>query len=174
MVFTKTQVDDMMDRGLNPFRQDVVGSNTIAISAGVETLFVNNGLARNETSGPTYMVDRYDAVNNKMTAVSEYDSPTYVGDIGLVWTPTASAEGLAVVRVYIDTSGTQDFSTDPEIRTYQLSYKGALALTRNIVATWYWGEEAGYDAKNDGVYFTLEFEHAGNVTNPSTVFYNTQ
>ena len=174
MAFTKTQVDNMIERSLTPFRQDVTGSNTISISAATETLFVNNGATRNAVSGPDYMTDRWDTTNNKMTASSEYDSPTYVGDIGLVWTPSASSEGVAIVRVYIDTSGTQDFSTDPQIREYTFNYKGASAISRNIVATWYWGEETGYDAKNDGVYFTIEFEHAGSITSPSTVIYNTQ
>ena len=172
--FTQTQVDDMIERGLTPFRQDVVGSNSIAISANTETLFVSNGAARNDVTGPAYMTDRWDTTNNKMTAISEYDHPTYVGDIGIVWTPDASSDGTAVVRVYIDDSGTRDFSTDPQIREYTFSYKGASAISRNIVATWYWGTDVGYDAKNDGVYFTLEFEHNGDITNPSVVIYNTQ
>jgi len=173
-IITQTQFQDMMERQLTPFRQDVAGDNSISISAGVETLFVNNANARNSVSAPAYMTDRYDTVSNKMTASSEYDGPTYVGDLGVIWTPTASSEGEALVRLYIDTSGTRDFSTDPLIRTYTFNYKGASAIPRNAVTTWYWGEEAGYDAKNDGVYFTLEFAHAGTITSPSCVYYNTQ
>ena len=174
MAYTKTQVDNMMDRCLNPFRQDVVGDNSISVSAATETQIVINGESRNVSHGPDYFTDRWDTTNSKMTAVDEYDSPTYVADIGFVWTPDASSEGIAIIRLYIDTSGTQDFSTDPEIRSYTFSYKGSSAIAKNILATWYWGTEAGYDAKNDGVYFTIEFEHAGTITEPSSVIYNTQ
>lgn len=174
MAYTKTQVDNMIDRGLNPFRQDVAGDNTIIISAGTETLFAIDGDARNVSAGPAYMTDRWDTASNKMTAVSEYDGPTYVGDLGFIWSPTAESTGVALVRVYIDTSGTRDFSTDPLIRTYTISYKGDSPIPRNAVTTWYWGEETGYDAKNDGIYFTVEFEHAGTITSPSAVIYNIQ
>lgn len=168
MAYTKKQVDDMVDRCLHPFRQDVVGDNSITITADTEVLFAVNGNSRNETSGPTYMTDRWDTTNSKMTAASEYDGPTYVGDIGFVWTPGAESEGVGKIRAYID-------DASPKlIRTYNFSYKGATADPFNIVATWYWGEEAGYDAKNDGVYFTIEFGHNGSVTSPSIVIYNTQ
>ncbi len=171
---TFTEVQHMMDRQMNPFRQDVVGDNSIEISADTETLFAVDGDARNVTSGPTYMTDRWDTTNNKMTAVAEYDSPIYVADVGFVWSPDASNAGTLTLRLYIDTSGTRNFATDPNIRTYTKSYKGASDLPLNELATWYWGEEAGYDAKNDGVYFTIEFEHSGDVTSPSLVIYNTQ
>lgn len=168
MAFTKTQVDDMMDRMLNPFRQDVVGTDTINILANDETKISVNGNTRNVTHGPAYMTDRWDTVTSIMKATSEYDSPTYVGDIGFVWTPAASSEGRFLVRVYINDA------TPKLIRTYRGDYKGASAIPRNILTTWYWGTEAGYDAKNDGIYFTIEFEHNGTLTSPSVVIYNTQ
>lgn len=31
----------------------------------------------------------------------------------------------------------------------------------------------GFDAKNNGVYFTIEFENAGSLTNPYHVIYRT-
>ena len=164
----------MIDRQINPFRQDVVGDNSIAITANTEALFVINGAARNVSQGPEYMTNRWSTSSSTMTASTEHDGPTYVGDLGFVWTPSASAEGLAMIRVYINTSGTQTFATDPEIRNYVVSYKGVSAINRNVVATWYWGDEAGYDAKNDGIYFTIEFEHDGTVSSPSAVIYNTQ
>tara|TARA_Y100000310_G_scaffold303578_1_gene342052 strand:- start:726 stop:1262 length:537 start_codon:yes stop_codon:yes gene_type:complete len=172
---TFEEVQDMMDRNMAPFRQDIVGSNTISIaSADTEYLYVNNGATRNAVSSPSYMTDRWDTTNNKMTAITEYDHPTYVGDIGFVWTPDASNEGTYFIRVYIDESGTRNFATDPIIRTYTGAYKGASATPRNTITTWYWGDETGYDAKNNGVYYTIEFEHTGDVTAPSTVIYNTQ
>ncbi len=168
MPYTKTQVDDMIDRCLNPFRQDVIGNDTINILANSETKILVNGAVRNDTSGPAYMTDRWDTITSIMKATSEYDSPTYVGDIGFVWTPTAQSEGVAKIRAYIN-------DASPKlIRTYSIPYKGDSADPVNVVATWYWGTDAGYDAKNDGVYFTIEFEHTGTVTSPSVVIYNTQ
>lgn len=165
---TKTEVDCMIARMLTPFRQDVVGDNPIAISAGVETRLVINGAARNVSQAPPYMTDRYNTSTDVMTAISEYDGPTYAGDVGFVWTPDASSEGHAAIRVYIN-------DASPKlIRTYEVGYKGASALPLNIGTSWYWGEEDGYDAKNDGVYWTVEFEHDGDLTSPSIVVYNTQ
>ena len=168
MAITQTQAQDMLDRTLNPFRQDVIGDNSIAISAGTPTKFLINGASRNVVQAPTYMTDRWNTTTSIMTAVSEYDSPTYVGDLGFVWTPTASSEGICKVRVYINDA------TPKLIRTYQVNYKGSSAVPVNVVTTWYWGTETGYDAKNDGIYFEVEFEHAGTITSPSVVIYHTQ
>ena len=167
-VITQTQFQNMMDRQLNPFRQDVIGDDTINILAGQETKILVNGNTRNEAQGPAYMTDRWNTVTSIMTATTEYDSPVYVADVGFIWTPSASSEGRFLVRVYINDS------TPKLIRTYRGDYKGASAIPRNILATWYWGTETGYDAKNDGVYFTVEFEHNGTITAPSVVIYNTQ
>ena len=167
--FTKTQVDNMMDRNLSPFRQDVTGSNTISIaSADTEYRFAVDGAARNEVQAPTYMTNRWDTANNKMTATTEYDHPVYVADVGFVWVPDTPAPGLATLRIWIDDD------TPKLIRTYVGDYGGDASVPFNILATWYWGDETGYDAKNDGIYFTVEFENTGDVTSPSLVIYNTQ
>lgn len=168
MSITQTQFEHMMARNLTPFRQDVIGDNSITISANTETDFAVNGNTRNVSSGPAYMTDRWNTSTSIMTAITEYDSPTYVGDLGFIWTPDASSEGVAKVRVYINDA------TPKLIRTYTFTYKGSTAFAKNIITTWYWGTETGYDAKNDGIYFTVEFEHAGTITSPSVVIYNTQ
>ncbi len=172
--WSQTEADDMLDRCLNPFRQSLIGTDSIAITANTEVQLTCNAATRNVVSGPTYFTDRWDATDSKMTAVSEYDTPTYVGDIGFTWDQTTSSVGRCTVRVYIDDSGTQNFSADPEIRSYSFYYIGTAPLKENTVATWYWGTETGYDAKNDGVYFTVEFQHSGTLTAPSINIYNTQ
>lgn len=165
---TFQEVQDMMNRNMTPFRQDIVGDDTINILTNTETKILINGNARNDVQAPSYMTDRWDTVTSIMKATAEYDHPTYVGDIGFIWTPSASSDGIGKVRVYIN-------DASPKlIRTYSFEYKGATADPFNIVSTWYWGTDAGYDAKNDGIYFTIEFEHAGTVTSPSVVIYNTQ
>ena len=172
---TFAEVQDMINRNMNPFRQDVVGSNSIEITGGTETLWINNGLGRNAVSAPSYMTDRWSTANSKMTAISEYDHPTYVADMGLTFTPdTPNSKGIATLRIYIDESGTRNFATDPLIRTYQSDYDTSVTTSGNIITTWYWGDETGFDAKNNGIYFTITFDHTGDVTNPSTVIYNTQ
>jgi len=168
MAYTKTQVDDMIARGLTPFKQSVIGDNSIAITANTEARFVCDGDTYNFADGPSYMTDRWDTTNSKMAAITEYDSPTYVADMNFIWTPSASNTGSFILRVYIDDD------TPKLIRTYEGAYKGAGATPKGIIATWYWGTDTGYDAKNDGIYFTLEFEHNGTVTVPTLNLYNTQ
>lgn len=167
-VITQTQFQDMQARQLTPFRQDVVGDNTINILANTETKIIVNGNARNDAQAPAYMTDRWDTVTSIMKATSEYDGPTYVGNVSFIWTPAASSEGEALIRVYINDA------IPKLIGTYDKSYKGASAIPRNVVTTWYWGDDVGYDAKNDGIYFTVEFEHAGTLTSPGVNIYNTQ
>lgn len=167
-IITQTEMQDMAARSLKPFKQDIVGTNTISISVGVEVPFVVNGLSRNFSEGPAYFTDRYDPVTNTMKAITEYGRPVYSADVGFRWTPDASNEGVALVRIYIN-------DASPKlIKTYRLLYKGASTTPEVVNTDWYWGDDPGYDAKNDGIYFTIEFEHAGTITYPSLLFYNTQ
>lgn len=160
---TQTQFQDMIDRNLNPFRQDVVGDNTIVVSAATEVLFLADGDARNVSQAPSYFTDRYDTATGIMKATTEYDAPTYVGEPNFTWTPSASSEGIALIRLYIN-------DTVPKlIKTYPIHYKGDSAFPLSVLTEWYWGTSAGYDAKNDGVYWTVEFEHAGTISNPAMV-----
>jgi hypothetical protein len=129
MPYTKTQVDNMLDRNLNPFRQDVVdGTHTVgspqAIVANTPVRFSVDGSVRNSAHGPTYFTDRWDTVNNKMTAVTEYDGPVYVADLAWTFDPSSAS--------------------------------------------------TGFDAKNDGVYFEIEFDDGGSLYDKSIVIYNTQ
>lgn len=173
MAYTKTQVDNMIDRMLNPFKQDIADSNHTsgspqAITANTPVRLTIDALARNVVTAPSYMTDRWDAVNNKMTAATEVDSPVYVGDISFRFTPAAAAEGTVKLTLYID-------DTVPKlIRTYTSSYKGPADEPLNILATWYWGSETGYDAKNDGIYFEVEFTTNGSLYEKGAVIYMTQ
>lgn len=173
MAYTKTQVDDMMDRNLNPFRQDVVdGAHTVgspqAIVANTPVRFSSDGAIRNDAKGPAYFTNRWDTVNNKMTASSEYDGPVYVADLSWTFDPSSAASGNVTITVWIDDA------TPKLIGTTTKSFKGPTASADGAVLTWYWGEETGYDAKNDGVYFELEFDEGGSLYDKSLVIYNTQ
>lgn len=173
MAYTKTQVDNMLDRNINPFRQDVVdGTHTAgspqSIVANTPVRFSIDGSVRNSVKGPDYFTDRWDTVNSKMTAVTEYDGPVYVADLSWVFNPSSASTGNVTVTVWID-------DTVPKlIGTTTKSFKGPSASADGAVLTWYWGTEVGYDAKNDGIYFEIEFDDSGSLYDKSAVIYNTQ
>lgn len=173
MAITQTQFHDMMDRALHPFQQDLIdGTHTSgspqAITAGTPVRFSIDGATRNELQRPSYMTDSWDTSNNKISAASEYDGYEYVANLGWTFDPTTAASGIATVRVWIDDA------TPKEVGTYQVAYKGPDANKGRVVTTWYWGTETGYDAKNDGVYFTIEFDDNGSLYDKSLRIYNTQ
>lgn len=169
--FTGAEIDKVIDGRYNNFKQSLQGDNTIAISAGTEVLFVNNGAVANEVNSPAYITSRWSITNSKIAFPEEMDAPTYVVDMASLFTPTAVNEGSATMRIYIDESGTRNFAADPLIRTYNSRYKGTDLVS--IVGTWFLGSGTGYDAKNNGVYFTLEFENAGTLSMPYHVIYRT-
>ena len=164
-------IDKIIDGRLNNFRQDVAdGLHTLgspqAILANTAYRLTIDGAARNDANAPDYISSRWDTTNNKMAFPDELDKPTYVGDISFIFDPTVSAAGQGVLRVYID-------DVAPKlIRTYSFNYKGN-PETVNIISTWYLGSDAGYDAKNDGVYFEVEFDQAGDLYNKGAVIYRT-
>lgn len=173
--FTTATIESVIDGRLNSFRQDISDNNIPtppSVTGGQEFVLVNNGANHNTVGSPAYITSRWDVVDNKIAFPEELDAPTYVVEMGFLFTPSGGSEGSVVLRVYIDTSGTQDFATDPLIRTVPQSYKGATSIA-GLLTTWYLGEESGYDAKNDGVYFTLEFSTDGEISNKSMVIYRT-
>lgn len=165
--FTQTEVDNIVDGRMNSFRQGVgdstytVGS-PLALVAGVEVLLTNDALAVNDVTSPDYIASRWDELTSKLAMPDEYDAPTYVNDLQFTYDPSVAAAGKILIRVYIDESGTRDFSTDPLIRTYTADYKAA-AEQVGAVTTWYFGDTTGFDAKNNGVYFTVEAEANGSL-----------
>lgn len=175
--FTTAEVEQILDGRMHSFVQDVADNahtsgSPQAITAETEYLFTNNALGRNVAVAPTYISSRWDAANSKVAFPDEHNTPTYVADIAMSFNPSVSSQGLATLRVYIDTSGARNFATDPLIRSYVTDYKG-IAESMSTIATWYLGEETGYDAKNDGVYFTVEFSTAGDLYNKNLVVYRT-
>ena len=169
--FTTAEIEKLLDGRYNNFRQDVgdsthtVGSPQ-AVLADTEYLVTIDALSRNDVTAPTYITDRWDSTNNKIALPTELDHPVYVGDIGFVFDPTASSAGVGVLRIYIDDA------VPKEIRAYTFDFKGDPESV-NIITTWYLGEDAGFDAKNDGVYFTVEFDQAGSLYNKGAVIYRT-
>ena len=166
--WTQSEIDNVIGGRYHSFIQDVVDTGTAeAILANTETKITIDAVNRNFIIAPDYMTDRWDTTDNKMTFVTEMNTPTYVADLGFTFTPTVGASGTCTVKVYID-----DPTTPKLIRTVTHTYKSSPERFNSIL-TWYLGSGAGYDAKNDGIYFTMEFTGAGSVTDKSVVIYHT-
>jgi hypothetical protein len=161
--FTTAEIEKLLDGRYNTFRQDVsdVASQTIT-NSNTEYKLTNDGSTRNDVTAPAYITSRWDTTNDKIAFPEELDHPTYVGDISFTFTPDTASSGVGVLRLYIDDSGTQNFAADPVIRTYTFDYKGAVSV--NVITTWYLGTE---------VYYTVEFDDSGAVTNKGAVIYRT-
>jgi len=163
--FTTAQIEQAIDGRINSFRQAIQDSHTsvdaIAISAGTEVLITNDADISNETS-PAYITSRWNATDSKIAMPEIHDHPTFINDISFTFDPTAASAGEITIRTYIDESGTRNFGTDPLIRTYTRKYK-AVAEPISLLAGWFFGSGTGYDAKNNGVYFTIEADGAGDL-----------
>lgn len=169
-MFTQEEVEDILDGRLHSFIQDVAHNGTPQVlEDDTEARIVIDGdvANRNFVISPDYMTDRWDGVNNKMTFITEHNTPTYVADINVTFTPVGPSAGMATIRLWID-----DPTTPKVIRTITRKYKGT-PESFNALLTWYLGSSDGYDAKNDGIYFTIETEHAGTLTEAGVVIYRT-
>jgi len=165
--FTGSEVQKVIDGRRNSFRQSINDSQYVlatprALTANTEYLLTNNAQLSNDVTSPAYITSRWDAVNNKMVTPEELDTPTYVNDLTFTFDPTVASAGKGKIRVYIDESGTRDFTTDPQIRSYDFEYKSTPEPVSQVT-TWFLGEATGFDAKNNGVYFTVEVEGDGDL-----------
>lgn len=165
--FTGEEVKNVLDGRYNSFVHAIGDSlytqaSPRTLLANTEYHLTNDTLATNNTSAPTYITSRWNTTDNKISMPEELDSPVYVNDITLTFAPQSANTGKGLLRVYIDESGTQDFANDPLIRAYQFDYKGVPEPISEIT-TWFFGSDIGFDAKNNGVYFTIESELAGNL-----------
>lgn len=169
--FTGSDIAKLLDGRYNNFRQDVAdGQHTSgspqAILANTEYRVTINGALRNDVNSPNYITSRWSTTNNKISFPEELDKPVYVGDVSFIFDPTAAAAGKGVLRLYID-------DASPKlIRSYPFNYKASPELV-NVITTWYLGTDSGFDAKNDGVYFAVEFDQAGDLYSKGVVIYRT-
>lgn len=165
--FTSAEVEKVLDGRYNSFRQAILDAtytsgSPLALSASTETLLTNDAAGFNVVTAPTYIASRWSVANSKLAVPDELDNPTYVNDLQFTFDPTVASAGTVTIRVYIDESGTRNFGTDPLIRTYSVDYK-AIAEVVSVISTWYMGDDVGFDAKNNGVYFTVEASGAGDL-----------
>lgn len=165
-------LEKAIDGLIHPFRQDIQdGTHTVGspqtITASTEYRITIDGAVRNDKTGPTHITDEWDTSENKISFPTELNSPIYVGDLSFTFDPSTGGVGSGRLRVYIDDD------TPKLIRTYPFTYYGPSAGRVNVVSTWYLGTTTGYDAKNDGVYFTVEFDDNGTLYNKAAVIYRT-
>ena len=169
--FTTAEIEAVLDGRYNSFRQDLVdGEHTIGspqvISASTPVRYSVDGALRNEFTAPSHITDRWDTVNSKIAMSTALDHPVYVAQFAFTFSPTVSAAGILTVRTYID-------DTVPKlINTISTDYKSTTSV-EGILVTWYFGEDPGYDAKNDGVYFEIEFGASGSLYNKAITVYRT-
>ena len=170
--FTTTEIENVLDGRLNNFHQDVVDNQTTEpssnnISADTSIRWTNDGGNRNSTTAPTYMTDRWNTSTDIMKFTAELDSPVYVSDFSFTFHPQTTATGSITFRAYID-----DPTTPKLIKTVVKSYKGETAID-GLLLTYYLGSSTGYDLKNDGIYFEIEFDQDGKIWGKSQVTYRT-
>ena len=169
--YTTEEVENILDGRYNSFRQDIVDSlhtsgSPQSLLAATEYRITNDALSRNNVVSPAYITDRWDATNNKIALATELDSPVYEVDISFTFSPAVAAEGEVITRIYID-------DTVPKlIKTATAKYKQTTSID-DILMAFYLGTETGYDAKNDGVYFTIEFSGAGDLYDKSLTIFRT-
>lgn len=165
--FTGAEVVKVIDGRYNSYRQAIGDSQytealPLALSANSEVLLTNNASLSNSVTSPAYITSRWNTTSNKIAMPEELDSPTYVNDLTLSFNPSVAAAGKGIIRVYIDESGTRDFTSDPLIRSYDFNYKSTVEPV-SVVSTWFFGDDTGYDAKNNGIYFTIETDANGDL-----------
>ena len=171
--FTTSELEQVIDGRLNNFHQDIVDSKQTEpasnnIIAYTPVRWANDGGNSNETTAPTYMTDRWDTATNVMRFTSEPEHPVYVSDFGFTFLPKNSGQtGSMTITAYIN-----DSTTPKLILTSTKSYKGILAVD-SLLMSFYLGDSAGYDLKNDGVYFEIEFDQDGKLWGQTQVMYRT-
>lgn len=169
--FAFAVIEKLIDGAYHAFIEDIVdGEHTLgspqAISADTVYRFTVDGAARDFVVAPDYITSRWDKINSKFAVPEELNTPMYVANLGFVFDPTSNNEGHGTIRAYID-------DTVPKlIHTGQFNFKGSADSAGGLV-TWYMGTETGYDAKNDGVYFELEFNLAGVLYGKTLTIYRT-
>ena len=140
------------------------GGSTNVISAATPIRFTCDGASRNFVSAAGYITNRWDTVNSKISFSTETDTPVYTAIIGFTFNPDVAAAGTITITAFIDDD------TPKEIRAYTVPYKASPA-TGSVTASWYLGTDAGYDAKNDGVYFEFQASGAGELYGRNLTIY---
>jgi len=169
--YTGSETEKILDSRLHSFIQDVhdtehTSGSPQSITADTPVMFTNNGGLPIRVVAPSHITSRWDATNNKIAFPEELNTPTYVAEVGFTFDPSIASEGLIFLRMYIDDD------TPKLIKTYSAKYK-SVAQPQTIIATWYLGEDTGYDAKNDGIYFELEFQSSGDLYDKTLIIYRT-
>lgn len=146
-----TALDKLLDSSEHPAWQDVVdglhtSSSPQEITGGSETTFTNNGSVRNETSFPDHITELWDTTNSIAHFEEELNAPVYVARLEFTIDPQAT--GTVDFKMYVNDD------TPKLLQTTTVSYKNAIDRVSSLF-TFYLGDAAGYDVKNDGVYFTI-------------------
>ena len=164
LTFTTAEVEKLLDGRYNNFRQIVSHSVSVAVDNTDEFVLPINGLGTfASVVSPDYITSRWDGTNYKFAIPEELDSPNYSAVVSFIFDPDVAAVGEGTLRAYIIGDTVPTPATDNIIYADGFDYKAAPEyVTRNI--SFFLGSDTGYDAKNKGVYFTIQLDKTGDLT----------
>jgi hypothetical protein len=163
--FTAAQLEKAAAYRLTPPTSDIVdgqytSGSPKAITAGVEYRmdFDEAQLLRNFSNGfttQTGVTKMYDFTNKVGYYQEIEDTPTIVALPNCLFIPSSANAGECIIRMYVN-------ETAPILHDQAIvGYKGIVAEKMGDLFSFYLGDEAGYQIKSKGAYFTFEFEHNG-------------
>lgn len=175
MAYTLQQTGALLQKIINESEhtpiQDVVGDNytsgsPLAITANTEYTFTCNGNTRNFKSFPSHITNFWNTVTNIGSFSELVDTKMIVATPKFVFSPSTASAGKITVRVYVN-------DTVPKVLDAKIVDYKAVASKVSQLLTFYTGTEAGYDVKNDGVFFTVEADQNGDLYDTSIIIYRT-
>lgn len=169
--FTGEETDKIIDGRYHSPIDDCVGDDwtigsPLVASAGVEYDFVCNGNIRHFKVFPDHITKMWDTTLNIATFSEFLNTPEIVSTPQFTFAPTVAAAGTITVRAYVNED------TPLVIKEIVIPYK-ATVTDVSALLTYYAGDAVGFDVKNKGTKFTIEFSGAGNVYNNSIENYRT-
>lgn len=169
--YSAAQIEKILDGRFHSPIQDVVGTNyttgsRLAMSAATEYDFICNGATRNYMSFPDHITNIWNTSTNIATFPEFMNTVEMVANVSFNFDPTVAAAGVLTLRVYVN-------ETVPLVmKQYTAAYKNA-DERYTVLATFYTGDDTGFDVKNKGVKFTIEASGAGELYDPSIEIYRT-
>ena len=175
--FTGDTIKKIASYRATPPAQDLVDgvytdASPRAITSGVEykLIFDSGNLAREFSNGfsdNTGITTMWNFTDN-VTSYSELlDTPTMVALPNCYFQPSSANAGDCIIRMYVN-------ETSPILMDQAIvGYKGTTYEKMGDLFSYYLGDEAGFQVKTKGVYFTFEFEHNGNMKDMGIFHYLT-
>lgn len=166
-----TEIDMLLDGRYHSPIQDLVGNDytigsRLSMTADNEYTFLCNGSIRNFKSFPDHITNIWNTSTNIATFPDFMNTVEIVANVSFNFAPSAAAAGILTLTPYVNED------TPIAIKNYTASFK-AIDNRYTILATFYTGDDTGFDVKNKGVFFTISSSANGEMYNPSIEIYRT-